>query len=282
MEKRYIMYVLIIIVCIIALGIGVYAQVFYKNADTDKLMVGATSNQTQITQVNQTEEKIKTEFNNIFTNTLNYVNKNLNNYATRKDMSKDLVYTINQVAKTEKGKYEMNINIPTVNIVSENAEKINDEIEKIFLAKATSILTTNGGPYTIYNIDYASYVNNNILSLAIRATLKEGDNPQRVMFMTYNYNLEDGSIITLNDLLQAKGLTTATVQNKITKEIKEISKKTEDLKNIGYTVYSRNTEDSMYKLENTKTYFLGANSYLYILYPYGNTNNTSEVDIILF
>ena len=83
MEKRYIMYVLIIIVCIIALGIGVYAQVFYKNADTDKLMVGATSNQTQITQVNQTEEKIKTEFNNIFTNTLNYVNKNLNNYATR-------------------------------------------------------------------------------------------------------------------------------------------------------------------------------------------------------
>ena len=133
MEKRYIMYVLIIIVCIIALGIGVYAQVFYKNADTDKLMVGATSNQTQITQVNQTEEKIKTEFNNIFTNTLNYVNKNLNNYATRKDMSKDLVYTINQVAKTEKGKYEMNINIPTVNIVSENAEKINDEIEKIFL-----------------------------------------------------------------------------------------------------------------------------------------------------
>ena len=282
MEKRYILYVLIVIVCIIALGIGVYAQIFYKNADTDKLMVGATANQTQISQVNQTEEKIKTEFNNIFTNTLNYVNKNIKTTATRRDMSKDLVYTSNQVSKTEKGKYEMNINIPTVNIVSDNAEQINDEIEKIFVTKATSILSTNGAAYTIYNIDYIAYVNNNILSLAIRATLKEGDNPQRVMFMTYNYNLENGSILTLNDLMQAKGLSNSTVQNKITKEIKEISKKTEDLKNIGYTVYSRNADDSMYKLENTKSYFIGENSYLYILYPYGNTNNTSEVDIVVF
>ncbi len=282
MEKRYILYVLIVIVCIIALGIGVYAQIFYKNADTDKLMVGATANQTQISQVNQTEEKIKTEFNNIFTNTLNYVNKNIKTTATRRDMSKDLVYTSNQVSKTEKGKYEMNINIPTVNIVSDNAEQINDEIEKIFVTKATSILSTNGAAYTIYNIDYIAYVNNNILSLAIRATLKEGDNPQRVMFMTYNYNLENGSILTLNDIMQAKGLSNSTVQNKITKEIKEISKKTEDLKNIGYTVYSRNADDSMYKLENTKSYFIGENSYLYILYPYGNTNNTSEVDIVVF
>lgn len=282
MEKRYILYVLIVIVCIIALGIGVYAQIFYKNADTDKLMVGATANQTQISQVNQTEEKIKTEFNNIFTNTLNYVNKNIKTTATRRDMSKDLVYTSNQVSKTEKGKYEMNINIPTVNIVSDNAEQINDEIEKIFVTKATSILSTNGAAYTIYNIDYIAYVNNNILSLAIRATLKEGDNPQRVMFMTYNYNMENGSILTLNDIMQAKGLSNSTVQNKITKEIKEISKKTEDLKNIGYTVYSRNADDSMYKLENTKSYFIGENSYLYILYPYGNTNNTSEVDIVVF
>lgn len=279
MEKRYVFYVLIIIVCIIALCVGVYAQLFYENSD-DKLMIGMSNISIQA-QNSTEEEKRKTEFNNLFENKLVYLSNNINNKATRIVMGKDLIYTNNQVSKVEKDKYEVNINIPIVNINSNVAKQINEQIEQIFLQKAATILSNNIEMYTIYSVDYIGYVNNNILSLVIKSNLKEGENPQRVIFMTYNYNLDTGKTVSLDELLSQKKITVANLQNKINKEIKEISKKTEDLKNIGYSVYTRNPDDNMYKVENTTLYFLGEDNYIYILYAYGNSNNTSEVDVIV-
>ena len=54
------------------------------------------------------------------------------------------------------------------------------------------------------------------------------------------------------------------------------------LSDLGYSVYERDTESAMYTVENTGVFFLGKNNSLYIIYPYGNTNNTSEIDIIVF
>lgn len=281
MKWRFIVYSLIIAFCLVAIGMGVYQQFFYKNSDTDMLMLGTTIG-TKAVEQQEKEEAIKNEFYDIFKNSLVYVTNNVNNKATRADMSKDLIYTVNQVSKVESGKYEMNINLPAINIVSQNAQNINKKIEDTFIPKATSLLTSTGGNYTIYNIDYAGFVNNNVLSLIIRATLKEGQNPQRVMFMTYNYNLDNGKLLTFNDILEMKSITTATMQNKINKEIQEISKKNQSFKQIGYSVFERNPNDSMYKVEETKLYFIGPNSDGYVLYAYGNTNNTSEVDIIIF
>ena len=53
------------------------------------------------------------------------------------------------------------------------------------------------------------------------------------------------------------------------------------LKQLGYPVYSRNVESPIYNVENTTSYFIGENEKLYILYPYGNSNFTSELDIII-
>lgn len=278
MEKRYIMYILITIVCVISLCIGIYAQIFYKDSDTDKLMIGV---KTETTGKIEKEDDIKDDFNNIFENKLVYAAGSVSNKAVRRDMGKDLIYTINQVSKTEKGKYEMNINIPTVNIVSEVAEKINTQIEQIFLSKATEILTSNSQNYVIYNVNYIGYVNSNIMSLAIKATLKEGNNPQRAIFMTYNYDLNTGKIVTLNEMLAYRNISSDTLQNKINKEIQEIAKKTEDLKNIGYTVYTRTPSDTIYKVSNTTTFFMGKDAYIYVLYAYGNNHHTSEVDVII-
>lgn len=40
--------------------------------------------------------------------------------------------------------------------------------------------------------------------------------------------------------------------------------------------------DKIYKIENTSTFFLDKDNYLYIIYAYGNNNFTSEMDIIIF
>lgn len=279
MDKRYYIYLAIVIICIIAIGIGVYAQIFYPNSENDVLMIGRDNN--AIIQANEAEEEAKSKFNTMFTNTLEYTTQNIANKAVRRYANKDLVYTSNQYIKEEKDKYELNVNIPYLNIVSDNADKINTQIEQIFVSKLSQIVSAQQIDYTIYNIDYVAYVNSNIISLAIKATLKEGNNPQRVIITTYNYNTDDGSIVTLDELLNLKQVNKSSLQSKINKEIEEKSKNSEDLSTIGYSVYKRNPDDNMYKIENTTTFFLANNGYIYIIYPYGNNNNTSEYDLIV-
>lgn len=282
MEKRLILYTAIIIVCIISIGIGVYAQFFYKDGDTDKLMIGG--NNINKEQVNEKEEEAKDNFDSLFINALTYESENFNNSAVRKESTKDLIYTSNQIAKKVEGKYNMNINVPTINISSKLADEINAEIEAIFIKKATDILVNaeNSTDNIIYNIDYAGYVSGNILSLVIRANLKEGSNPQRIMYLGYNYNLQTNTKITIEEYMAYKKITSATLQNKINKEIKEISRQKQELNNAGFSVYTRDPDSEMYKIENTANYFLGPENYVYIIYAYGNNNYTNETDIILF
>ena len=55
---------------------------------------------------------------------------------------------------------------------------------------------------------------------------------------------------------------------------------TEDLEKLGYNVYSRDVSNDMYKIENSKEFYL-TNDTLYIIYAYGNDNFTSEIDLIV-
>lgn len=283
MEKRLILYAAIIIICIISIGIGIYAQFFYKDGDTDRFMIGG-NNSLQNEQEDEKLEEAKNNFDSLFINALTYTSQNFNNSAVRKDSTKDLIYTSNQISKTVQGKYSMNLNVPTFNINSPVANEINAEIEEIFVKKATSILVNaeTSTDYVIYNIDYAGYINGNILSLVIKATLKEGSNPQRIMYLGYNYNLQTGTKISLDDYIAYKKITNTTLQNRINKEIQEISEKTQDLNDVGFSVYTRDPNSDMYKLENITNYFYGPNDYIYIIFAYGNNNYTSETDVIVF
>jgi len=278
-EKRLIIYAAIIIICIVSIGLGIYAQFF---AD-DKKPANNNDGTTNI-QSSEKEQEAKDNFDNIFINTLVYTSDSFNNSAIRKDSTKDLVYTGNQTTKTVQGKYNMNINVPTLNIVSPVASSINKEIEDVFVKKATDIIVNaeTATEYVIYSIDYAAYVNGNILSLVIKSTLKEGNKPQRIMYLAYNYNLQNATKITLDQYMNYKNIGAISLQAKINKEIKDVAKKYEELNSVGYSVFSRNPDDTMYKLENTTNYFLGKDNYVYIIYAYGNTNYTSEKDLILF
>ena len=126
------------------------------------------------------------------------------------------------------------------------------------------------------------YINSNILSLVIKSTLKEGNNPQRVIIQTYNYNLSTNEEMTLNQLIEIQGLNKSAVENKIINKINSSNNDAETLKRLGYNVYIRNTSSDIYKVENTSNFILGKDNHLYILYPYGNSNFTDVVDVIIF
>ena len=268
MKTRKIIFGIIAVICIVAVNFSIYWQFFRKKG-----------NEPSVTPVIE-EAKIISDFNQLFNNSINYqgVNITVNNKI---DQMQDLIYTAYSNKERKEDKYELNVNIPAININSNNVININSQIENIFRTKANNILLQTIDK-TIYSVEYTAYINTNILSLVIKSTLKEGNNPQRVIVKTYNYNLSTGEELTLAQILEIKGLSRDSVENEIQKKIKEANEKATQFENLGYNVYTRDLTSNMYQVGNTGNYFLGEKNMLYIIYPYGNQNNTSEMDVILF
>ncbi len=271
---RSIIFGLIIIFCIFAINFGVYWQ-FFRDVNTNTI-----EPETPISS--DKTEQLEKNFKNIFNNTLDYQGYNVNTIGiTKKDSTRDLIYTWMTGEKVVENAYEVNLNIPKVNISNTSVEKFNEKIKGLYIDKAYDVME-NATNNTIYTVEYMSYINTNILSLVIKSTLKEGNNPQRVIIQTYNYNLSTNEEITFAQMLEIKGLQESTVKNTILEKIQKANNEAQKLKNLGYNVYIRDLSSNIYELENTTNFMLGENNSLYIIYPYGNNNFTDEMDVIVF
>lgn len=261
-KKNLIIIIAIILLCSIAIALGIFAQI----TDTK---IGSTNEEKQ--ERNYTE--LKNNFKSIFAN---YVD--LENAADSSVNPDDIVYLKYDFQKEDSGKYNVNAKIPLFKNETKTTKKINQEITDTFAKKVATIIkknTTN----TIFSVDFVAYVNGNIVSLVIRGTLKEGNNPQRIMLQTYNYDLENDKLLSIDNIISIKGLEKNDVQNKINSEITTISDQTS---NIEYNVYKRDPNSDIYQLQNTQGFFLGKNETFYIVYAYGNNNFTSVMDLIIF
>lgn len=266
--KRKAIYIAILAVCTIAIGIAIY-QFF---AD-EKLEVILGIVQTE----DEETEQLKAEFNNLF---INRVLQLQNTYEISKiNENEDLVYTEYSIEEKSENNYDLDVHIPCINIKSDITQKYNDEIKKSFKNPAIEIMQTKDRNIA-YTVNYSATIENNILSLAILSTYKEGNNAQRTIVKTYNYDVKNNKQVNLNDYIQAKGIDKNSVETTIKKEIEKSQQEAEKLKELGYNIFSRDSKNSMYKLENTTEYFMN-NGHLYIIYPYGNSNNTSEMDIVI-
>ncbi len=271
---RTIIFGIIIIVCIFAVNFAVYWQ-FFRNTEDPQTVDNTIS-------TSQETAQLEDNFKNIFENRLDYQGYDVNTTGVLKiDSSQDLIYTWVTKESVVENRYDLDLNIPRVNISNTSVEKFNEKIKELYVDKANDIIL-NATNNTIYTVEYMSYINTNILSLVIKSTLKEGNNPQRVIIQTYNYNLSTNEEITLKQMLEIKGLQENTVKNTIVNKVQEANREAEDLKNLGYNVYVRDLSSEIYEIENTENFILGANNYLYIIYPYGNSNYTDEMDVIVF
>ena len=273
------LYILISIFCVFAIVAGIYSQFFEKKANKGNLITGDNKKNT-ITE--ESLDTIKEKFGQIFTNTIN-LNGFDDSNISKINSEKAIVYTAYDVVKNETS-YEMNIKVPVVNIKNEVGNSFNTLTQSIFVNKANEIMSsTNQTSKTIYRLEYAGYINDNILSVVIRSNLKEGTNAQRVMVQTYNYNLTTGQNVTLDDLIQKKSLDKNNVEKKIKAVITEADNQSKTIQNAGYSVdFSRDLSSGIYSVEKSTTFFLGEDEKLYIIYAYGNQNYTSEMDVVLF
>ena len=267
LNGRKIFLITVLAICVIAINLAVYFQITQKPKDKGE------DDAVNIDTIMLTEN-----FNNIFDNQLNLQNNEIN--VNKVDFNKEVVYTSYANNKAEGNTSEFNVNIPCLNIQNEVAQTINNEINSIFYQKAEDILRS-GEQNTNYNVNYKAYINDNILSLIIKATLKEGNNPQRVIIKTYNYNLSSNSNLGIREILEYRKISTGYAQSKIKEAIQLASEEATRYKELGYNMYLRNVNNEMYLLENTSVYFIGEGKAVYILYPYGNSNYTSELDIVV-
>ena len=269
-KRDIVIYTICIIICVVALTIVVTMQVLgegitNKVFHTNKLQIASEEEQL----------KLRTDFENMFTNKIEGKIENVE----KKDESKDIIFTVYENEDNISENYTLNVHIPNFNIKDENIEELNNKISTEYKQKVNQILN-NKGNQIIYSVEYSAYIENEIIFLIIRSNLKESNNAQKQMVYTYNYDLKNKKEITVENIIEKLKYNKNDVQKAIQNYIEEQEKNSKSLKNLGYGIYVRNSKDEMYKIENTKNFFV-KNNKIYIIYPYGNTSATSEMDIVI-
>lgn len=264
-------YMMIIVTSIVALTFGILVNI--PKFTNKKSRYNENNSETMAELVNN--------FNTIFNNELRGDTEQLKN-VNKKDSGKNIVYTGYEKKEKKDKLYDINISIPRVNIDCEVADKFNKKMEKMFLEKINNIITIQR-ENAMFTVEYTGYINEDILSVVVRASLKENSTtPQRVIIQTFNLNLSNNKEVKLKEILNSKKLNENLVENNVKKVITDTNEQAQELSKLGYEIYTRDVNSDIYKIDNTTEYFLGENNKLYLIYAYGNKNFTSEIDILTF
>lgn len=275
MSNKIIICAIIIIICIMGIGIGIYAQFFYVNSNEDKFMLGLGEE----AEKKETRKELELNFENIFQNSVKIVQ--VPDKTNKEDETKEIIYTDTDFVAEKAGYYDIDINIPKININSETIENVNNNITSLYTELAKEILLQQEQHNIIYNVDYEGYINQNILSLVIKATIKQDKDVQRTIIKTYNYEINENKELSLQEIIEIKNLNENAIQNEITQKIEEYNKENLSLNILGYEGHVRDVESEMYEIENAENFFLGEEGFLYIVYSYGNKEETNLIDIIV-
>lgn len=281
MKEAKIIYVIISIICVISIIIGVYEQFFNKKDDNTNISTNGKVEE-PIEQIKEkTMEEIKDEFNAIFINSFSSEGKDISDIE-RINKEKNIVYAAYNIQQ-ENDFFNIDLNIPVINIKGDIPKEFNKITQEVFVKKANEVMeNTNASEKIIYSIDYAAYINGDILSVIIKSSLKQGNNPQRIIVQTYNYNIKTKEKVTLSNIIEQKNIDEQKLKSKIDRALQIVKREEEILTQSGYSVYVRDLNSDVYKLENITNFFLDNDEKLYIIFAYGNQNFTSELDIVKY
>lgn len=275
-KNKYIFFTVLILICIVALSLGIYSQFFYKYSDTDPLMIGINIGAKKTAEE---YDLLESNFNEIFNNSLKINSDEVR--VEKLELEKDVIYTAYNLVNEDETYYSVDAQIPLINIDTDAIKKVNEEIKNEYYNKANSIMRQTEGN-TVYKVSYAGYVNSDILSIVIKCSLKEEGKSEKVSIKTYTYSMSGERLVSLEDLITLKETTVANVQNSINDEIKTAYENAKIIATQYGTLYERDLNSDMYKIESSDTYFLTDDGYVYIVYAYGNKDYTNEMDIVIF
>jgi len=243
---------IILISTILLVAVAILIFILIKNKKEGKIIEQ---------EINIDAGKLENEFNTLFNNE-----------------ESEYVKTRYLVLDEKSGEFMVKATFPYLDINTEEARKINKEIEEVFINKLVK-LGNESHVYSTFELDYTAETNENILSLMIKCVIKEGRNPKRTIIKTYNYDLENERKVELIDLItEGKKVT---LQEKIKNKINQEIKKEEAIIKQGYNTYRRDINSNIYELSKGTDFYIGTDKIIYIIYSYGNNTYTSEVDLII-
>ena len=273
----WVLYVIIFIICILGIGISVYMQ-FYQDEKMGLIFGRADISSEEEDRYND----LKAEFSSLFTNNIERTQDE--NFSIEK-LSEDYDIIVTAFSyESQEDNYKLNANIPQLNIKKEIPININKQIRDKFKIKAEEIQESENEENTIFTVSYIAYLQQDILSLVIRSELKEGTKNQKIEIVTFNYNLREDKEVSLMELLKLKGINNEDANKKILIDIEKVQSQNDALEEMTSSkgsLYKRDITSEIYKVENAKQFFLGKDGMLYIVYPYGNDEYTSEMDVII-
>lgn len=274
-KRGIIIYSTIVFICILALLVAFYVQ-FYKRIDLSRFL---GINQEEKFGNKSEEEKIELEadFVKLFNNTLDNKEGDYNN--KKSEIDKELVYTAFEKKETKVNSFDLEVHIPSINIKSDIIEGYNKEIKEIFIDFVDKIVQSENRN-VIYTVDYTANIQNGILSVMIHSNFKEGTKAQKVIVKTYNYDLRNNKELKLQEVVGFEQLNENKIQDMINTKIETEQKKVKDLEGLGYNIYNRDIKNDIYKIENTEEFYM-TEDVIYIIYPYGNNAETSEMDLVI-
>ena len=270
-KNRIIIYIIIALICIISIVVVIGVQILGNDVIDNLFGIN------KITKRSEEEEAVlKNNFENIFDNSL----ENDEEYQIQKiNNNENIIYT-SYTKEYKNDNYEINVNLPYINIENKEVKQFNKEIKDTFEGKAEETIKNKNNNNIIYTVKYKAYIENNNLSLIIYSDLKQSTSAQRVIIQTFNYDLKENKENKLEDTLNNYSLKINDVQNKINNDIQKEQKKSEELIKLGYNVFSRDINSDIYKIDNITEYFVYKNN-IYIIFAYGNNKITSEKDIVI-
>ena len=277
-KNAVIFFIVIFLICVVSICLGIYSHFFYRYAETDPLMLGIHIGGKKTAQE---YAELKANFSKIFTNQLHSFEDSDKVDVDKIENGKALVYNGYSIENEDENYYQVNIDLPIININNNKIKQINKEIKEDYYDKANNIMRT-AKSYTVYKVSYVAYINEGVLSVVIRETYKTGNKAETVVVKTINYSIPDNKELSLNDLIKLKKTDKATVQKNIDDTIEiEYNNALAIEKEFGST-YKRDLNNEIYKVDNAISYFLTDDGYVYIIYAYGEYADTNEIDIVIF
>ncbi|HJJ03584.1 MAG: hypothetical protein V8R26_02895 [Clostridia bacterium] len=158
--------------------------------------------------------------------------------SIKNDDSKELVYDANYAYKdfSDESYYSENmereyslkdINLPYININSEDANKANKEIEKLFEKLAEFFEQEYKDTKTWYNVaSYKTYTKGNLLSILITVE-SGGTDVEQYKYYTYNFNLSTLKMYSYEEIYKLAGFTSNNIDEKVEEAIKKSERITE-------------------------------------------------------
>lgn len=274
--KLAIVYIIIFIICAVGIAFALSKTEYFQDENVGRAFGIIDEDSEKEDEYNE----LKSDFDTIFTNQTENIGQGALN-VNKIDNRYDIVVT-GYNNKEDRENCKIDVSIPYINVANSSAKEFNKRMNTRYKQKAETLEKQISSMNIIYTVQYKAYLQNNILSLAIRSEYKEGEKSQKIMVDTFNYNVLEQREVKIDEILKIKNIENTAATNRIRNEIKAIQEQNQALIDEGYALYQRDYTSNRYDILNTNQFLYGKNGMLYVIYPYGNEDDTSETDIVIF